>query len=216
MIKSSPPSRDVLTGKIYRGSRDRVYHFAQAVLWIHICAICVSEDFANRFPLPTISHDTTSLDHDLRHLLRIYRHPDTSVPMIALMFLFGSKATPGHIQWTSNALLHLSWAKQTASDTSNIFSEFGWARHWATVPLNAVLNRLMASCIFLGQPVKEEVLKIQAKLYVFVYLCSPRCSNNCLLVTTLIRSYLNSPKQWSQPSTLPTLTANSSKTCYLT
>ena len=181
-------------GKVYPGSRDRAYHSAQAVLWIHICAMCVSEDFANRFPLPTILHDTTSLDPDLGELLGIYSPPDTyPIPILVCMYIIDSEATPGHIQWTSNILLHLSWAKQTASDISNIFSLFSWDRDWGTVPSNAVLNRLLVSCICLGQPVKEEVLKIQAKLYAVVHLCPLRCSYNCFLVITLIRSYLNFP-----------------------
>jgi len=164
--------------KVYPGSRDRAYYSAQAVLWIHICAMGVSEDFANRFPLPTISHNPTSLDPDLGHLLGIYGHTVNFIPLIVWMFAFNSEVTPGHIQWTSNVLLHLSWAKQTASDISNIFSPFGWDRDWGTAPSNAVLNRLLATCIFLGQPVKEEVLKIQAKLYVVVHLCPPRYSHN--------------------------------------
>jgi len=200
-------------GKIYPGSRDRAYHSAQAALWIHICAMYVSEDFADRFPFPTIPYDTTSLDPDLVHLLSTYGHHP--IPILCWMYLIAHGVTPEYTQWSSNTLLHLSWAKQTASSTSSIFSGITWYRGWGTVPSNVVLNRLLASCILLGHPVKEEVLKIQAKSYVFVYLCCPRCSHNCLVVITLIRSYLNFPKQWLQPSTLPTLTVHSSKTCYL-
>jgi len=58
-------------GRIYAGSRDRAYHSAQAVLWIHICAMCISEEFGERFPLQTIVHDATSLDLDLNYLLEI-------------------------------------------------------------------------------------------------------------------------------------------------
>jgi len=96
------------------------------------------------------------------------------VGFIRWIYVVFPNTTPGHIQWISNTLLHLSWATQTASVTSNIFFQFGHVRHWGIVPLNAVLNYLLASCIFLGHPVKEEVLKIQAKSYVFAYLCPPR------------------------------------------
>ena len=203
-------------GKVYPGSRDRAYYSAQAVLWIHIRAMCVSGDFAARFPLPTISYDTTSLDPDLGHLLIIYNEDTFPIPIIISLYTIYDKATPEHLQWISNALLHLSWAKQAAPDISSIFSPYGWGRSKIIMPLDAVLNFLLASCIFLGQPVKEEVLKIQAKSYVVVHLYPQKCSYCCLLVTTSIRSYLNSPKQWLQLSIPPTLTANSSKTCYLT
>ena len=65
------------TGKLYPWSRDRAYYTAQAILWIHVRAMCVSEKFARRFPLPRIHCDTTSLDDDLRHLLGAYACEDT-------------------------------------------------------------------------------------------------------------------------------------------
>ena len=52
-------------GRVYPGLRDRVYHSLQATLWIHICALCVSSEFAKRFPFPSVACDmTSSLDPD--------------------------------------------------------------------------------------------------------------------------------------------------------
>ena len=157
-------------GRIYAGSRDRAYHSAQAVLWIHICAMCVSGEFGERFPLPRISHDATSLDLDLNYLLKIFASQDTP-HMIYRMFAHNSEATPACLQWTSNALLHLSWAKCNVPDTFNQLFRFSWGRGYDPIPLNAVLSSLLAFCIFIGRPVEWELLKIQDKRYATSFLC---------------------------------------------
>jgi hypothetical protein len=74
--------------------------------------------------------------------------------------------TPAYLQWASNTLLHLSWAMQ---DTPTTFSQIGEGYSGGGLggaPLDILLNRLVASCIFLGWPVHKEVLEIQDKLYV--------------------------------------------------
>ena len=149
-------------GKVYPGSRDRAYYSALAVLWIHIRAMCVSRDFALKFPLPTITCDTTSLDDDLRDLLKIYDGWDIPC-IISWMYNIRLRFTPAYLQWTSNALLHLTW---TGLDTPGIFDSDSWnspGGDWETIPLNVVLNRLLTFCLFLGLPVEEEVLKVQDK-----------------------------------------------------
>jgi len=155
-------------GRIYAGSRDRAYHSAQAVLWIHICAMCVSGEFGERFPLPTIFHNATSLDLDLNYLLKIYASQDTPY-MIYRMYFYNAEATPVCFQWTSNALLHLSWAKCNIPGTFNVLSQFNWYRGYDPIPLNAVLNNLLAFCIFIGRPVEWELLKIQDKRYAMLF-----------------------------------------------
>ena len=180
-------------GRVYAGSRDRAYHSAQAVLWIRICAMCVSREFGERFPLPTIAHDATSLDLDLNYLLNIYASQDTP-HMIYWMYVHNSKATPACFEWISNALLHLSWAKCNVPDTFNELFRFSWYRGHDPIPLNAVLSNLLAFCLFVGRPVEWELLKIQDKMYAISSLYAS-VANSCLLVIGLIRSYLNSPKQ---------------------
>ena len=181
-------------GKIYPGTRDRAYHSAQAVLWIHIRALCAPRELVKQFPLPTIAHDTTSLDPDLRCILRICACQD--IPeMIYKMYLIDEEATPIYFQWASNALLHLSWAMRSTPDTfDTLFQQYGTPTP-RTIPLNAVLNRILTSCIFFGWPVEEELLRIQDKTYAISSLCSFCCLYSCLLVIDLIRSYLSSPKQ---------------------
>ena len=150
------------TGKVYPGSRDRAYYSALAVLWIHICAMRVSRDFALKFPLPTIPCNITSLDDDLGGLLKIYR--GRGIPcLISQMYHIHPRFTSVHMQWTSNALLHLSWTRLDAPgiyDSDSLDSPRG---DWGTIPSNVVLNHLLTFCIFLGLSVKEEVLKVQDK-----------------------------------------------------
>ena len=172
------------TGKVYPGSRDRAYSLAQTILWIHIRAVCVSEEFALRFPLPVINCDRTVLDTDLGDLLQIYNFND--VPR-TLAWMYGTSPpqfTPAYSQWTSNILLQLSWAKQT---TPNIFDKIGtWGSPGVrdTIPVNTLLNRLLVSCILLGFPVDKEAPKIQDKSYAISPFTLSNHSLSCLLVIT--------------------------------
>jgi len=196
-------------GRIYPGSRDRAYHSAQAVLWIHICAMCVSGQFGERFPLPNIAQGTTSFDLDLNYLLNIYASQDTP-QMIYQMYSHNSETTPACLQWTSNALLHLSWAKHNVPNTFDKLFQFSWYRGYDPIPLDAVLSSLLAFCIFIGRPVEWELLKIQDKRYAIPSLW-PSATHSHLLVIGLIRSYLNSPKQWPKQSTPLTLSVDHSQ-----
>ena len=139
-------------GRVYAGSRDRAYHSAQAVLWIRICAMCVSREFGERFPLPTITYDTTSLDLDLKYLLEICAIQDTPY-MIYRMYFHNSEPTPACLQWTSNALLHLSWAKCNVPGTFDELIGPDWVRGHNPIPLDMVLSSHLAFCIFIGRPV---------------------------------------------------------------
>jgi len=152
-------------GKVYPGSRDRAYYSAQAVLWIHICAMCVSEKFAERFPLPAISWNTASLDPDLSVLLYNYRDTETSA-VIDGMYFISTSCTPACLQWTSNALLHLSWAQQNVPGIFNEVSPYYSKGDMRSIPLNVVLNHLLTLCIFLNYPIGQELLRIQDKSYV--------------------------------------------------
>ena len=65
------------TARLYPGLAVRAYHSAQAALWIHIRAMCISDKLSRKFPLPIIRCDTTSLHHDLADILGVYRGLDT-------------------------------------------------------------------------------------------------------------------------------------------
>ena len=112
-------------GRIYPGSRDRAYHSAQAILWIHICGMCVSGKFGKRFPLQNIAYNTTCLDPDLEHLLKICTSQDTA-DLIHWIYAVYSEATPTHLQWCSNPLLYLFWAKHNTPDIFNPLSWYYW------------------------------------------------------------------------------------------
>ena len=173
LISSSLKTCFDSAGKIYPGSRDRAYSCAQATLWIHVCAQCVSEEFAPRFPLPFINCDTTSLDEDLRDLLEIF----TGTRDI-LAWMFGNldpKFTPAYSQWTSNVLLHLSWARRHAAGAFSSIGCYRDRQELETVPVNILVNYFLASCIFLSWPVNREVLKIQDKSYVILFSLYSNC-----------------------------------------
>jgi len=169
------------TGKVYPGSKDRAYNSARAILWIHILAMCISEDFAHKFPLPPIPFSSVSVDGDLSDLLCIYNslYPH---PTPWSCHCISTEVTPAHIEWISDALLHLAWARQSAPHNTFYFiNEHCFPRYWNIIPLNAILNYLLTWCITLNWPVNEEVLKIQDKSYVIPCFCFPSHLHFCLL-----------------------------------
>jgi len=171
------------TGKVYPGLRDRAYYSAQAVIWIRICAICVSEELVSRFPPPVINCDTRSLDMDLRELRTVYicqsiprdfpQHP----------------CSPTHLQWTSNMLLHQFRAMQNAVVKPE--SGFGYfvGACQNPAPLDAILNCLLAYCIFVDWPIYKNMLKIQDKLYVISFFSS--ASYSCHSVSNYFHQILS-------------------------
>ena len=62
--------------------------------------------------------DTTSLHHDLADILGIYGGLDTP-EVIAGMRSIVPGFTHAHSQWTSNALLHLSWTSRSVPGSFN-------------------------------------------------------------------------------------------------
>ena len=153
------------TGKVYPGSKERAYHSARATLWIHICATCLSEEQALKFSLPTAPYDTAFLGHDLKHILEIYS-AQSSREILAQLYRIDPGFTPMHLQWTSNALLRLSWAEWWTPGAFDLIVKHYVGGDWSAIPLNAALNRLLTWCIFLDWPVDESVLRVQDKSYV--------------------------------------------------
>ena len=152
-------------GRVYPGLRDRAYHSAQAALWIHIRALCVSREFAKRFPFPPVACDTTSsFDPDLQCVLELCDSQDLPHPFYS-MYRIDEEATSGYFLWSSNALLWLSWAMQSEPSTFNVLSWYSWGLTPRVLPVNPVLNYLLTSCIVFGLPVEEELLKTQGKRY---------------------------------------------------
>ncbi|KAF9653348.1 hypothetical protein BDM02DRAFT_3182878 [Thelephora ganbajun] len=127
--------------EVYPGSRDRAYYSGRAILWIHTLAKYHDHDLGQLLAVST----TTSVD------LRFYN-----------LFDVWPRATPPHLQWISNVLLHLSWINRATLDSWTISTFINNAGKY-TVPLDALLNRLLAWCTFLGSTVEEEVLKVQDK-----------------------------------------------------
>ena len=166
------------TGELYPGSRDRAYYSARAVLWIHTRAMCVSETFALNFPLPTIPYDPKCLDRDLGHLLGVCTSQNTR-EILAQMYHITPGFTPVYSQWTSNALLHLAWAKRGVPGMFDSIAGDHSRGDWSTVPSSAVLNRLLTWCIFLDWPVDKLVLRIQDKSCVIRYFRHPNRSHCC-------------------------------------
>ena len=202
------------TGYLYPGLEDRAYYSARAIVWIHIRAMCVSEKFAQNFPPPCTRYYTIDPFSGLGRLLNIiYSVRETCAIVRLLWDISQQNSTPLHSQWASNALLHLSWAKRGIPNAFNVILGGGWVSD--AIPMNPMLNRLLAFCIFLGWPLEEEVLIIQDKSYAIPYFCPLSCSYRDLLVIAWNRSYLNYPKQSFRPSAPPILRPTFSQICYM-
>ena len=154
------------SGNLYPGSRDRAYYSGRAMVWIHGLARCKSWEFASMFPLPTPKGEVAGLDPDLRHILRVNVTYGTDGWRVAKLFEIDPEYTPSHTQWTSDAMLHYSWAARSKVDYARILHlDPGGHETKITFPLNVTLNRLLAWCIFLGSPPAEESLMLQSKSY---------------------------------------------------
>jgi hypothetical protein len=152
------------TRKPYPGSRDRAYYSGRAIMWIHALAAGGSEDSASRFPLLGSEYAVLGHENDLEHLLWINTGPSCPEMRIARLLDVNPGHTPSHSQWTSNLLLHLSWAKGTTLKPRPLLGYISdQLKTKTTLPLSAVLDRLLVWCIFLGSPVEGEALKIQDK-----------------------------------------------------
>jgi len=163
-----------LTGKLYPGSRDRAYYSGRAMTWVHALATCKSEEFGDRFPLRYTEYLAPGLDHDLEHLLRV-NHPNNTLRYIFDLLEVSPEHTPSHSQWSSNVLLHLAWANRTRLNYMYFMGHIPRVRETKiTLPLDAVLSRLLTWCILLDSPVEEEALKIRDKSY-DISSCSPHC-----------------------------------------
>ena len=151
------------TGAVYSGLLDRAYHSAQAVLWIHICAMSKSEEFANNFPLPPRTHPGSIF----QLLLGNFFHVDTASTFTKI---FIKHNTPTHMQWASKALLQLCKAKQDGPHPLPVdpFSVVV-SVPWDTIPLDAILNLFLVWSMHLGSIVEEEALKVQDKMYVIFH-----------------------------------------------
>ena len=180
-------------GKVQPGLRDRAYHSAQAILWIRICAMCVSQGYGAKFPLPIGPCDVISLDDDLEDLLRICGGGDAPQIIYWLYEAFPT-LSPGHLQWTSNALLHLFWANRSVPGAFDLVVKYHTRGGWGAISLNTMLNHLLVACILLDWPIEEQVLKVQDKVYVIPYLCPANCSHCHSPVDTQNRSYLGLTK----------------------
>ena len=148
-------------GKVYPGSRDRAYYSGRAIFWIRTLATCKSEEIARMFPLLVARYTAPASDHDLTNILTIHGSWSHNLRFIDLLDI-NPGHTPSHSQWISNVLLHHSWANQTSLDFDYI-QQFIHNTNETTIPLDMMLNRLLALCICLGLPVEEEALKVQDK-----------------------------------------------------
>ena len=202
------------TGKLYPVLKGRAYYSARAILWIHIRAMCVSEEFALEFPLPTIPRNAISFGDDLKDLFGVYRGLDTPDAAPAWVYNPSPQVTPAHQRWTWNALLHVSWAKRDTLYKVGPVGERHAGGDWSAVPLDALLSRFLTWCIFLGWPVEKAVLTMQDKSCVISSFCPQSCSS---LFPAIAQngSYLNCPGQLFRPSG-PTIDVISSHTSWMT
>ena len=150
------------TGKLYPGSRDRAYYSGRAISWINALSMCKSQEYVGRFPANIIEYAAPGLDPDLKHLLQVGF--TGGVSCIVDLLTIRPEYTPSHSQWISDVLLHHCWANRAEVFHQSPLRRIPFAiEAVTTIPLNARLNRVLAWCIFLGSPPKEEVLEIRGK-----------------------------------------------------
>ena len=162
------------SGRLRPGSRDRAYYCARAALWIGIRAM--RSQGGSGFPRPIIRCNSLLPDRDLQELLEICGLEDTS-RILARMYHIPPDVSPEYLQWTSSALLHLSWAKRNTPGAFDMVGDLAVERYMDTIPSAAIVDRLLASCIFLGRSVDGVVLRIQDKSSVIPYFRTP--SRSC-------------------------------------
>jgi hypothetical protein len=183
------------TRTLYPGSRDRAYYSGRAMMWINTLARCKSEDFAGRFPLLHTTYTAPTPDPDLRDLLSVNSGVWYLTHYITSLLATDPGHTPPHSQWISNLLLHHSWATRTELNYRKLAYRVEHAK--TTIPLNAILNRLLVWCTLLGSPVEEEVLKIRDKSYGTSYSCSSTAHYSSPAIASN-PSYTNCPKGFVQ------------------
>jgi len=186
------------TGKLYPGSRDRAYYSGRAITWIHTLAMCKSEEFAGTFPRPTTRYTAIGIDSDLQHLLLV-NTSWTANDLFTYLLVSRPGLTPSHSQWISNVLLHQAWANQAVLDFDYIRYRI-LSTDETTLPPDAMLNRLLVWCIFLGSPVEEDALKVQDKSCDIPHFYPSSCLHRSLPVIVWNASYFNCPKRSFQPS----------------
>jgi len=149
-----------VSGEVYSGLRDRAYYSGRAILWIRTLATCKSQEFAAKFPPQARGYTAPASDHDLAHLLSI-SESSTASSRLTHLFKIYPEQTISHSQWISDVLLHHSWANQTILKYKFFQNEYQGGE--TSIPLDVMLNRMLAWCICLGSSVQEEVLKFQDK-----------------------------------------------------
>ena len=178
------------TDKVYPGSMDRAYHSARAILQIHIFALCVSPEFARRFPLSHIGDNAVELDGDNIAVFRLYRNMYSGLTSVRRVL--SPKHSPAHLRWASNLLLRLDWAEHRARGSLclgiAIWSE---SRTWDDLPPAVALDRLLVWCMLLGGRVDKNLLMIEDRSCVVLYPFPPKMHISSFLVFTWTRFYLN-------------------------
>ena len=149
-------------GEVHPGLRDRAYYSGQAILWIHTLSLCKPQEFAGRYPLPTVRYSAPTHDHNLTHLIDINTTLFTNNRFVHLLSI-NPGHSPSHLQWISRVLLHFSWANRDVPGFN--LPQWQISSAETTIPLDAMLNRFLTWCILLGLPPQEEVLKVQDKSY---------------------------------------------------
>ena len=87
-----------LDSTVYPGLSDRAHNCTRVILWIHICAMCVSEEFAHSFPLPHTTH-LVSDGSDLSSLPGMYVMRFTCASALPLGELASPRCSLGHSPW---------------------------------------------------------------------------------------------------------------------
>ena len=167
-------------GSLHQGLRNRAYYSGRAIIWIHALAACKSKELSQVFRFPARSYHCPMSDHDLMHLMAIFdwAHEGPN-SFFELLLDFHGRRTPTHLQWTSNVLLHLSWAAPAMPSFRTRFIKLGLEEVNTSTPADILSNILLAFCHFLGSRIEKEALKIQDKSYGISCFCPSSHSHRC-------------------------------------
>ena len=194
---------------IYPGSMDRAYHFARAILQIHVFARCKSQEFAGRFPIPFTNSNAGGLSRDFIAISQLYQ--DLYSGCIPSHQVLSLAQSPVHLQWVSNLLLWLAWAEHRASGTLGLEADSiePESKSWDKLPPGVVSDRLLVWCMFLGRHIDKHILMIGGRSCVVFHLFPPKMNISSFLALSRIQFYLNYPSQSMQRLRTPPIPSTS-------
>ena len=170
------------------GLTDRAYYSMRAILQIHVFTEWQPRGFDYGLMgsyLPYIDRDTGTPGGDLAAVLELYEC--LLGYDIQALYRHGLSpiGSPAHLQWASNLLLRISWARRTSDSFIDSF-DFDCGT-WDKFPPATVANWLLMWLIFMGEHFDTNILKIEDKSCVMFHNFPPTIYTPSFLVVSWTR-----------------------------